>query len=78
MKHAVFIRKLKIPQKYLPKLRKRYHKFILVEFEEYNFVKAYVTTSAWGKMTFIHTNINLDQFLEMEYFLSKMKITING
>ena len=41
LRYGTFIRKAKIPQKYLDKLRAKYRNFQLTEFSEYRFERKY-------------------------------------
>ena len=42
LRYGTFIRKAKIPQKYLDKLRAKYKNFQLTEFSEYGFERKYI------------------------------------
>ena len=46
MRHATFLRKIKIPNKYLTKLEKKYPGFVPSASEEYHFAKV---TRTWGE-----------------------------
>ena len=51
MKHATFLRKIKIPNKHLTKFKKRYRGFVPTAFEEYHFTKV---TGTWGENDLHH------------------------
>ena len=51
MKYATFLRKIKIPNKYLTNFKKRYPGFIPTAFEEYHFTKV---TGTWGENDLHH------------------------
>ena len=77
-KYATHVRRMKISSKYLQKLRTRYRKFDLTEFDEWHFGQSITTQIAWSRDDFHHYRYHNWGRYNGSYLNLKTAPTING